>query len=202
MKISYAICVCTEARELDILLTFLEEVKRPQDEVVVLVDTSSVTQQVHEVLSKYSWVLKVSRKFNKDFADHKNFLGEKCSGDYIFNIDADEVPQEFLVRAIEKITDGENPPDLLAVPRINICLGYTQSFLKKHKFSCNENGWINWPDYQGRVYRKELRWGGKVHERIEGFKTSAALPTHPNMCLWHVKSTIKQDKQDELYQSI
>tara|TARA_R110000803_G_scaffold128698_2_gene196143 strand:+ start:1314 stop:1922 length:609 start_codon:yes stop_codon:yes gene_type:complete len=202
MKISYAICVCTEARELYDLIKFLEEVKRPPDEVIVLTDEKKVTSQVIEVISEFSWVKKVSRKFNGDFADHKNYLGEQCSGDYIFNIDADEIPQEFLVRAIEKIIESDTPPDLIAIPRINICLGYTQRFLKHHNFHCNENGWINWPDYQGRVYQKNLKWDGKVHERIEGFNTSVAINPHPSMALWHVKSTSKQDKQDKLYQSI
>ena len=123
-------------------------------------------------------------------------------GEYIFNIDADEIPQEFLVHMVNKIINDDNPPDLIAVPRINICPGYTQSFLKKHSFSCNQMGWINWPDYQGRVYRRELLWGGKVHERIQGATRPTMINADPTYSLWHVKSTIKQDKQNELYDTI
>jgi hypothetical protein len=53
MKISYAISVCNEFIEIQRLLTFLLEHKRPQDEIVVLVDltknepTSELLDQIY-----------------------------------------------------------------------------------------------------------------------------------------------------------
>ena len=37
---------------------------------------------------------------NKDFASFKNNLKDHCSGDYIFQIDADEYPDEYLMDTI------------------------------------------------------------------------------------------------------
>lgn len=199
MKLSYAIGVCTEAKELWDLLTFLWEVKRPSDEVVVIKDSGKVTPQVQSVLDEFPDVIQAERKFDGDFAEHKNFFSKVCKGEYIFNIDADEIPQEFLIKAVEKITSQENPPDFLAIPRINICPGYTQEFIKKHNFLCNDMGWINWPDYQGRVYHRDLKWVGKVHEKIEGYKKPQTIEADPKFSLWHIKSTSKQNKQNELY---
>lgn len=199
MSLSYAIGVCTEARELFDLLTFLREIKNPSDEVVVIKDSGKVTPQVQNVLNDFPEVVQAERNFDGDFAEHKNFFSTVCKGDYIFNIDADEIPQEFLIKAVKHIISQENPPDFIAVPRINICPGYTQEFLKKHNFSCNDMGWINWPDYQGRVYHRDLKWVGKVHEKIEGHKRPQAIKADPKFSLWHIKSTSKQNKQNELY---
>ena len=199
--LSYAITVCNEARELDNLLTFLNEVKRVDDEIVILVDSNNTSEQVENVLKTFENVKRFERPFNRDFADHKNHLATICSGEYIFNIDADEIPQEFLVKMIERMTD-EAKHDLIWVPRINICPGYTQAFIKKHKFSCNDMGWINWPDYQGRVYKKTLKWGGVVHEKIEGASNPIGLKATPHIALWHIKSVSKQNKQNELYDTI
>lgn len=203
MTISYAICVCNEHKELYDLLTFLHEVKRPNDEIVILRDENFINNKdVSTILVLFPDTKVIYREFNRDFAEHKNYLTQHCSGDYIFNIDADEIPQETLIRTVEKMTEDKEPPDLLWVPRINICPGYTQNFLKKHKFSCNPNGWINWPDYQGRVYQKHLKWEGKVHEKIEGAKKSMGLPENGLIALWHIKSTTKQTNQNKLYDEI
>lgn len=199
--ISYAIGVCNESRELGDLLAFLTGVKRPQDEIVVLCDEGNTSDEVRRVLAEYPGIKVFHRKFARDFADHKNHLTSCCSGDYIFNIDADEIPQEMLIRVIEKMTN-EGTNDLIWVPRINICPGYTQAFLKKHNFHCNQNGWINWPDYQGRVYRKSLEWSGKVHEKISGAKSPIGLKDVPQFALWHIKSVAKQNKQNALYDQI
>lgn len=199
MTLSYVIGVCTEHQELHSLLKFLEEVRLPQEEVVVVVDSGKATPEVRGVLAQYPWVQVRDREFSGDFAEHKNYFSQVVKNDYIFNIDADEIPQEFLIHAVRQLV-GKH--DLIAVPRINLCPGYTQDFLKKHKFSCNEVGFINWPDYQGRVYHRSLKWVGKVHEKIEGAQNPVGIKADPKFALWHVKTTTKQNKQNELYDKI
>lgn len=199
MSLSYVIGVCTEHTELENLLKFLDEVRMPQEETVVVVDSGKVTPEVRDVIVRYPWVKSFDREFQGDFAEHKNYFSQIVSNEYIFNIDADEIPQEFLVHAVRQLI-GKH--DLIAVPRINICPGYTQNFLKKHKFSCNEAGFINWPDYQGRVYHKNLKWSGKVHEKIEGAQRPIGIKADPKFALWHVKTTTRQNKQNEMYDLI
>ena len=204
MKFSYAICVCDEHRELDTLLDFLLKVKHPDDEIVILVDSKYKCREVTMILASYSGLRIFSRAFNNDFSQHKNFLNSKCRGEYIFNIDADEVPTEQLIENIYSMV--EDTPDAIYVPRINICLGQTTAFLKKHGFRMNELGWINWPDFQGRIYKnhKDIYWQSDVHERIGGpaCKKIKSGDTNPLLTLIHIKTAKKQDKQNALYDAI
>ena len=198
MILSYAICVCNEHSELDSLLAFLEDVRpKTTTEIVILVDSSKRNDLVESVILKYPAVKRFEREFGGHFAEHKNYLNNKCSGHYIFNIDADEIPQEKLMSAVYDIAlKGE--ASVVYVPRINICPGYTERFLKRWNFNVNEAGWINWPDYQGRLYKKGLFWTGKVHEKIQGTNTEG-LQAVPDMALWHIKSVTRQNRQNTLY---
>ena len=53
VNISYAICVCTEHRELESLVNFLLKVKDEGDEVNILVDSGKATPEVRAVLESY-----------------------------------------------------------------------------------------------------------------------------------------------------
>ena len=205
MKISYAICVCTEYREIDTLLTFLEEVKDAEDEIVILVDNTKASKELTMVLAHYTGLRIFSRAFANDFSHHKNYLNSKCTGEYIFNIDADEIPTEHFIKNLKE-TIAKDRADLYFVPRINICLGQTDAFLKRHSFSTNEIGWVNWPDHQGRVYRnhKDIYWTSEVHETIggPGCKNKNGYDPVPRNALLHVKTVKVQDRQNELYDTI
>lgn len=196
MLLSYAICVSTEIQEVQHLLEFLRETRACDSEIVVLVDT---TKNFPEELLGTD-VKIVRRAFDGDFAAHKNFLNENCSGDYIFNIDADEIPQEGLMYSALKIA-SDAKLEAVYVPRINICPGYTAKFAREQKFSISDFGWINWPDYQCRIYKRGLKWVGAVHEKIDA-QNPTALEAHPKHALWHIKSIRRQVSQNKLYDEI
>ena len=200
VKISYAICVCNEDRELNSLVNFLLKVKDDEDEVNILVDSKNVTPEVRKVLMSYGDKIVVNeREFDGKFSEHRNYHATKCSGDYIFVIDADEMPQEALLTNI-KTFDG----DIMYIPRINICQGYTAKWLDGHKFNLNEMGWINYPDYQGRYYKNngEIKWENDLHERLSGSEKVARLDAKPLVSLLHIKTVERQDKQGEYYDSL
>jgi hypothetical protein len=200
VKISYAICVCNEHRELESLVNFLLKVKDAEDEVNILVDTGKVTPEVRAVLESYGDKVVVNeRVFDGKFADHRNYHATKCSGDYIFAIDADEMPQEALIMNIKSF-DG----DIMYVPRINICPGYTATWLDQHKFQLNEMGWINFPDYQGRYYKNDgsIKWESDLHEKLVGGEKVARVDAKPLVSLLHIKTVERQDKQGEYYDSL
>jgi hypothetical protein len=204
VSLSYAICVCDEARELKNLLTFLEEARdKSKTEIVILVDSSKTTKDVAKCLKEFKDSVNVHyRDFDGDFSDHKNFLNSKCVGKNIFNIDADEIPQEALLKAAEMISEDI---DLIMVPRINICPGYTLEFLKRWKFAVNNAGWINWPDFQGRIYRNspDIKWVGKVHEKINSKRAGIFTPEpDAQLALWHIKDVARQNKQNEEYEQL
>ena len=202
VKISYAICVCNEDRELNSLINFLLKVKDEEDEINILVDSKNVTPEVREVLKSHGDNIVVNeREFDGKFSDHRNYHATKCTGDYIFAIDADEMPQEALITNI-KTFEG----DIMYVPRINICPGYTADWITDYKFNLNEMGWVNWPDYQGRYYKNngEIKWSNDLHEKLEGPNPDkvAMLEAKPLVALWHIKTVERQDRQRAYYESL
>ncbi len=157
MKISYGITVCNEFIEIQRLLTFLIENKRLQDEIVVLVDlsknnpTSELLGFLHKLSSNNNIVL-VEDYFKNHFADWKNKLTRACKGDYIFQIDADEMLTHYMLDFIPEVLQ-QNSIDVLMVPRINTVEGLTQEHIQKCRWNVNYKDWINFPDYQWRVYK-------------------------------------------------
>jgi glycosyltransferase involved in cell wall biosynthesis len=208
LKISYGITVHNEADELNKLLPILIHQSDEEDEIVICDDYSDdETQFVLESWSQqygHSKTIKVyQRKWNGDFAEHKNSVIENCSGDYIFHFDADEYPHETLLSQIKQIIEM-NDVDLIWIPRVNTVEGLTNEWSNKWRWRVTEKGWVNYPDYQSRVFRrsKDIRWVNKVHERIVGTKTYAHLPPHEELSLYHPKTLDKQIKQNELYSTI
>ena len=107
----------------------------------------------------------------------KNYLRRMCSGDYIFNLDADELPKLHLVRNIKEILKANPNIDFMWVPRINIVDGITLQHIEIWQWRVDENGWVNFPDWQGRIHknRPNIRWKNPVHEVMEGFNEYSFL---------------------------
>jgi GT2 family glycosyltransferase len=206
MKISYAITVCNEVEEIKRLLSFLLEYKREEDEIVVLMDNKG-SDEVWEYLKSIgkNSILLHKDKFNNDFSKWKNHLNSLCSGDYIFNIDADEIPSETLVKNIHQIL--ELNPDVIAyaVPRVNTVEGLTQEHIQKWGWNVNNKGWVNYPDYQSRIYKNdpEIFWERKVHERLNTWEDTQPLPMETeDWVLYHPKDIARQERQNELYNKL
>ena len=207
MKISYGITVCNELTEIQKLISFLLEHKRDEDEIVVTFDSINGLEAVRDYLKYTSTPIEEfdwhSYPFDGDFSDLKNYTKKMCSGDYIFHLDADEIPHEILMEQIHTILEM-NEVDLIWIPRVNTVDGLTDEWANKWGWRVTENGWVNYPDYQSRVFRNvdEIFWQNKVHERIVGTKTYAHLPPHEELSLYHPKTIDKQIKQNKLYEGI
>ena len=207
MRISYAITVCTEFLEIQRLINFLLEHKRTQDDIVVLFDEANGDKEIeaylrsHSVNGEFSWY---AGKFERHFADWKNKLTSYCTGDYIFQIDADEIPTKTLIEYLPDIIEGNPTVDVLLVPRINTVDGLTPEHIVKWGWNVNLNGWVNWPDFQWRIWRNisEIKWINKVHERLDGFKTYTMLPDAEYFALYHPKTINKQEKQNNYYNTL
>lgn len=207
MKISYAITVCNEKKEVKRLVDFLLANKQQQDEIVVLYDQKNGDKAVIDMLVKLNKLpnFQVWRGFFEGhFADWKNKLTEYCSGDYIFQIDADERPHISLITALPVILAGNPDNEVYLVPRVNTVEGLTQEHIDKWRWNVNEDGWVNWPDYQWRIWKNkpEIKWVNKVHEKLEGFKTYAPLPAKPELALFHPKDIERQEKQNAYYDTL
>ena len=207
MKLSYAITVCNEFEEIKRLIPFLKKYKRPQDEVVVLFDQKNGDKEVIDYLvtfNKYPNIQTWRGYFENDFAEWKNTLNRYCSGDYIFQLDADEMITEYMVNLLPQIIES-NSVDLIRVPRINTVEGLTEGHIRKWGWNVNEKGWVNYPDYQWRIYKNDprIRWWGSVHEKIIGHATFAHLPMEEtDLALIHPKTIERQEKQNNYYETL
>jgi glycosyltransferase involved in cell wall biosynthesis len=208
MKISYAITVCNEHKEIEKLLTFLFEHKRQEDQVVVQMD-SNATDEVINVCEK--WESKPHNEYsliqfdlNKNFAAYKNNLNKNCNGNWIFQIDADEIPNEYLMEALPFIL--ETNPDIEAywVPRVNTVAGITDEHITKWGWRVSEDGWVNFPDWQMRIYRnlETIYWIKPVHEQLKGYTKFANLPAEEKYALYHPKDIGRQERQNAFYETI
>jgi|694.fasta_scaffold108432_5 hypothetical protein len=211
MKISFAITVCNELEEIKTLIPFLLENKRVEDEIVILVDTSKedngelrgwLNETKQSLILKNDPIKIHEDKFQGHFANWKNILNSHCVGDYIFQIDADEMVSEYLVKHLHEILEMNKQVDLIFVPRINTVNGLTEEHVKQWGWKVNEKGWVNFPDAQGRVFRKGMSWYGKVHERIIGGQKFSSLPLDEEYCILHHKQIGRQEKQNNFYKTI
>jgi hypothetical protein len=206
MTISYAITVCNELEEIQKLLNFLQVRIREEDEIVIQYDEQSVTDEVMEYLTLMEKMHKytiVGFSLNKDFGSFKNNLKNHCTKDYIFSIDADEIPHEVLVGYLPQLLES-NQVDVIFVPRVNTVEGLTDEHIQKWKWKVNEQGWVNWPDYQLRIYKRtdDVEWRNKVHETITGYNTFSNFPAQEEWSLYHPKQIDRQEKQNQFYETI
>jgi hypothetical protein len=201
MKISYAITVCNELEEIKRLIPFLLEHKRPEDEIVILWDENG-DLKVWEYMISIPGPRHFRDYFNKDFSEWKNKLSSVCEGDYIFQIDADEIPNSSLIENLPAIL--ENNVDVILVPRVNTVQDITQQHIQHWGWKQNEKGWIQWPDFQWRIYKNdpEIKWKNKVHEVLDGFKTYSNLPEIEEYALYHPKTIERQEKQNTFYSTL
>ena len=208
MKISYAVTVCNEHKEVEKLLNFLFEHKRKKDQVVVQMDMNATKEVVNvcerfesKQASEYSLL---QFELNKNFAAYKNNLNKQCAGDWIFQIDADEIPNEYLIEALPFVLESNPDVEAYWVPRVNTVLGITEGHIQKWGWRVDENGWVNFPDWQMRIYRNDenIYWVKPVHEQLKGYTKFANLPAEEKFALYHPKDIGRQEKQNAFYDTI
>jgi hypothetical protein len=208
VNVTYAITVCNEINEITKLVNFLHPRIQSEDEILIQYDEGGVTDDVRGYLriinDLHDNVNVIGFPLNKDFASYKNNLKNHAKGIFIFQIDADELPNEYLITNMHDLLEANKDIDLFFVPRVNTVEGLTDEHIQKWRWNVNEKGWVNWPDVQTRIYRRtsEIEWEGKVHERIKGYNTMTYLPLEEDFALYHPKDIQRQEKQNELYETI
>ena len=207
MKISYAITVCNELEEVKRLLDLLLESKREQDEIVVLLDNSKSAKEMEQLLHSYRNAGRINlyvEYFEGHFANWKNKLTSYCSGDYVFQIDADEYPHPYFIETLPAILETNPDVDVYLVPRVNTVEGLTQEHIQQWGWRVDNNGWVNWPDWQHRIYRNDgnIKWQNKVHEILANHKQFTYLPISEEYALFHPKTIKKQEKQNNYYNTL
>ena len=109
MKISFAITVCNELDEIKSLVSLLLKNKRIQDEIVILYDNDNGNPEILEFLLPFNKLPNVQTwrglGWNNNFAEWKNKLNEYCTGDFIFQIDADEMIDVTFIKSVADIIE-------------------------------------------------------------------------------------------------
>lgn len=208
MEISYTITVYNELEELEQLLSLLSLCKTNHDEIVIVhtykdeKEKQTENFKAIEELCKHVDIYK-NYHFQNKFAELKNYLNSFATKEFIINFDADEFASADTVKLWKQVI-SENNNDLYLVPRVNKVRDYTLDDVKKYNWQINQNGWINWPDYQPRIFKNngKIKWEGNVHEQLMGQENTAALPADPRFAIIHNKDIDRQRKQNELYENI
>jgi len=208
VNITYAVTVCNELDEITRLVNFLHPRIQKEDEILIQYDTDGATEQVINYLriigELHQNINIINFPLNRDFASFKNNLKNHSNGIFILQLDADEIPSEFLIENMHDLIESNLDIDLFFVPRVNTVDGLTEEHIQKWGWNVNEKGYVNWPDLQTRLYRRtsEIEWDGKVHERIKGYNTLTILPLEENYAIYHPKGIERQTKQNEFYDTI
>ena len=206
MNISYSMLTHNETDSLLKLIEFIVKHKDEEDEIVILDDYSDneKTKEILDTMCSIHEIKFEQRHLLKDYAVQINYLTRMCSGDYIINIDADELPNKLLIKNIKTILEANPSVDLYWVPRVNTVDGITKEHIDKWGWQVNEKGWVNYPDYQGRIWRNRpnILWKNKVHEVLSGYKEHTFLPAEEQFSFYHPKTIDRQEKQNEFYNGI
>lgn len=208
MTISYAVTVSNEIVEIQRLIERLSTNKRVEDEIVIQFDSSTATIPVVEYINECVISAKIQKlvsfPLNGDFGQFKQHLNQNCSGDWIFQLDADEDLEPTLIKNLHTILE-ENPEiDMFWLPRINIVNGVTPDDIQKWGWNMSEQGWVNYPDVQGRLFRNKqsIFWAGKVHEKIQGYESYSIFPPEELYSIKHIKDIDRQRKQNDFYEQL
>jgi len=206
--ISYTITACNEEKELLTLLDSITPHISDEDELIIQLDVDRATDEVKSVVDQYLDSVKnmvvIEFPLANDFSSFKNNLKKHCTKEWIFNIDADEVPSSFLLTNIKSILKTNEEVDMFLLPRWNTVFGITPNHIERWGWKFDEEERVNWPDYQTRIYKNKdsIVWVNNVHERIQGYDTYSNMPEDEAYCLYHMKTINKQESQNMFYQSM
>lgn len=202
--ISFVILCHNEGSCLKNLIPNLERCKKDGDEIIIIDDHSDDVETVNYLNSLNHKVY--IHKLDGDFSSHRNFAHQFCKNDYIFMIDADEILSEVLSENIHEIIKVNPNVDLFSLPRLNVVEGMTDEDVRKWGWRRSyQEGYpkevINYPDYQGRIYKNspDIKWNGRLHEKVVGFKVRSDIPPIADLSLIHIKSIKRQTSQNEFY---
>lgn len=211
MKISYLLTCSNETDTLRKLLELLgTAVKNSEaDECVVLIDTDTTGNELTKgILAEFSIPMAreivetkqckiFEHSLNKNYGAHKNFGIEQCTGDYILQLDGDELPSDYLIGDNLRAIIKANPTiEAFAVPRINDFRGVTPLHATQWGWRLSESPRykrpvVNWPDYQFRIFKRDyprISFLRRLHEKIEGYANYVTLPADEEFALYHDKT--------------
>ena len=191
-KTDYSVCMITYNDE-DVVEETI--INTGQYEDMIVVDGGS-TDNTLKILDQYDSVTVHHKKWDDSFEIQKNAALDLATDDWRVWIDADETYDHLFWNQLPwYIASAErNGVDCINVPRINTITDLEPQqlydYVQQNNWGIAYFGWINYPDYQQRVFKSNCRFAGRTHERIVGMeKESALVGVH---CV-HPKKKSRQD---------
>jgi glycosyltransferase involved in cell wall biosynthesis len=198
MFLSYLVTCHNETSSLDKLLSKLVQNRKDNHEIVLLDDYSDNPETL-DIIQKYKEQTSFHQhRLDRNYGAHKNYGIEQCKGNWIFQLDGDEYPTDLLLENIDAVLESNNNNEVLWLPRLNYFAGVTELDVKTWGWNY-QDGMINYPDYQSRIYRNlsHIRYQRRLHEKVEGFKTYTFVPPQKDYAIVHEK-TIEKQRQTNL----
>ena len=212
--VSYLITTHNETTTLGKLLYAIGVNKHQDDEIVILDDFSN-NPETQRLLKEFDSPVQgyhiYQHALSKDYGSHKNAGIEKCSKNYIFQLDGDEMPPESLLgENLHALIDSNPSIEAYAVPRINAWEGLTTENAKQWGWPLDMSPTYNrvraaWPDFQWRIFKRDyprISFHRRLHEKIEGYNSYAGLPAEEEWALYHDKTIEKQIETNLRYNKL
>jgi len=137
MFLSYLVTTHNETDCLDTLLSKLISFKKDNHEVVLLDDYSDNPTTI-SIIEKYKSSINFQqKKLQNDYGAHKNYGIGLCKGEWIFQIDADELPTDVLLENIDVLLQSNVNNEALWLPRLNYFTGVTDQDINMWGWNCN-----------------------------------------------------------------
>lgn len=224
MKISYLITCSNETDTLNALLSRVYDSIQynetdQRDEIVLLVDSkdkygNDINKETSDILydfTQYGDVNWHCHSLDNNYGAHKNYGIERCSGNFIWQLDGDELPPETLLgENLHSIIDSNPNIEAYAVPRINDFKGVTEEHAKKWGWRLSisptyKRPIVNFPDFQFRIFKRDLpriSFLRRLHEKIEGYNSYVCLPAEEEYAIYHDKTIEKQIETNLRYNTL
>ena len=203
MFLSYLVTCHNETDSLEKLLSKLIEYKKDNHEIVLLDDYSDNPKTLEIIQTFKDKINFQQHKLDKNYGNHKNYGIDLCKGEWIFQLDADEVPTDGLLENIDLIIESNSKNEVLWLPRLNYFIGVTDLDVMTWGWQLND-GMINFPDYQSRLYQNlpHIRYERRLHEKVEGFKSYVFIPPQKDYAIIHEKTIEKQRETNVNYNKL
>lgn len=191
MSISYTVVVQDELNAVKRLHHTIQVCKKPEDESIAVHlyrEERELDDPIHVEIKEYlmdNFDTYCNYK-NENIISHlKNYVLDLATKDYAFLLDANEFVTAQTLALWNNVIKNEPEYDIFWTPRVNIDYTISQKEKEdKYGLRLNERGWINWPDNQPRIIRKNAGLIWEQHERgirINGAKKSGSLTPDPRL---------------------
>ena len=171
---NYSVCMITYNDE-ECVRDTMENVAPYITDDFVITDGGS-TDKTLDIINEYDVNL-IHRKWADNFEIQKNNSLDAANQEWRVWIDADETYEPiFWNQLCWYIRDANSRSvDCVNVPRINTVDGVTTEFAEQNSWNLSYFNWVNYPDYQQRIFKAHCKFAGRTHERIINVKKDAAL---------------------------